>query len=61
MEEQEFSIHTMPSVYVLETTMPQSMIDSVNDYMDEYKHDKNKQSLANTLVGQIDNLVPSSS
>jgi len=54
MEEQEFSIHTMPSVYVLETTMPQSMINSVNDYMDEYKHDKNKQSLANTLVGQID-------
>tara|TARA_R100001443_G_scaffold61594_2_gene71693 strand:- start:869 stop:1573 length:705 start_codon:yes stop_codon:yes gene_type:complete len=54
MTEGEFQIHTMPSVYVLETQMPKDMIDSVNDYMDEYKHDKNKQSLANTLVGQID-------
>ena len=54
MTEGEFQIHTMPAVYVLETQMPQDMIDSVNDYMDEYKHDKNKQSLANTLVGQID-------
>ena len=54
MTDGEFQIHTMPAVYVLETQMPQDMIDSVNDYMDEYKHDKNKQSLANTLVGQID-------
>jgi hypothetical protein len=54
MDGHSFQMHTMPSVYVLETQMPQDMIDSVNDYMDEYKHDKNKQSLANTLVGQID-------
>ena len=54
MTEGEFQIHNMPAVYVLETQMPKDMIDSVNDYMDEYKHDKNKQSLANTLVGQID-------
>ncbi len=54
MTEGQFQIHTMPAVYVLETQMPEDMIDSVNDYMDEYKHDKNKQSLANTLVGQID-------
>ena len=54
MTEGEFQIHTMPAVYVLETQMPKDMIDSVNDYMDEYKHDKNKKSLANTLVGQID-------
>ena len=44
----------MPSVFVLETTMPQSMIDSVNDYMDEYKEKKDKQSLKHSLVGQID-------
>ena len=54
MDGHPFQMHTMPAVYVLETQMPQNMIDSVNDYMDEYKHDKNKQSLANTLVGQID-------
>jgi hypothetical protein len=34
--------------------MPQSMIDSVNDYMDEYKEKKDKQSLKHSLVGQID-------
>ena len=44
----------MPAVYVLETQMPQQMIDDVNDYMDEYRKDKNKKSLAKTLVGQID-------
>ena len=54
MTEGEFQIHTMPAVYVLEAQMPKDMVNSVNDYMDEYKHDKNKQSLANTLVGQID-------
>ena len=34
--------------------MPKYMIESVKDYMDEYKHDKNKQALANTLVGERD-------
>ena len=43
----------MPAVYVLETQMPQDMIDDVNDYMDEYRESKNKESLAKTLVGQI--------
>ena len=47
-------MHNMPAVYVLETQMPQQMIDDVNDYMDEYREDKNKESLAKTLVGQID-------
>ena len=54
MDGHSFQIHTMPSVYVLEAQMPQDMIDSVNDYMDEYRQDKNKESLAKTLVGQID-------
>jgi len=54
MDGHSFQMHTMPAVYVLETQMPKDMVNSVNDYMDEYKHDKNKQSLANTLVGQID-------
>ena len=54
MTEQTFQMHVMPSVFVLETTLPQSMIDSVNDYMDEYKEKKDKQSLKHSLVGQID-------
>ena len=54
MDGHSFQIHNMPAVYVLETQMPKDMIDSVNDYMDEYREDKNKESLAKTLVGQID-------
>ena len=54
MNEHPFQIHNMPAVYVLETQMPQQMVDDVNDYMDEYRKDKNKESLAKTLVGQID-------
>ena len=43
----------MPAVFVLETQMPQEMILDLNDYMDEYRESKNKESLAKTLVGQI--------
>jgi len=50
----QYKFHNMPAVYVLETQMPQDMIDDVNDYMDEYRESKNKESLAKTLVGQID-------
>ena len=53
MNEHPFQIHNMPAVYVLEIQMPQQMVDDVNDYMDEYRQDKNKESLAKTLVGQI--------
>ena len=53
MEGHSFQVHNMPAVYVLETQMPQEMIDDVNDYMDEYRESKHKESLAKTLVGQI--------
>jgi len=53
MNEHPFQIHNMPAVYVLETQMPQQMIDDVNEYMDEYRESKYKESLAKTLVGQI--------
>ena len=53
MEQHPFQVHNMPAVYVLETQMPQQMIDDVNDYMDEYRESKHKESLAKTLVGQI--------
>ena len=49
----QYKFHNMPAVYVLETQMPQDMINDVNDYMDEYRESKNKESLAKTLVGQI--------
>ena len=49
----EVTVHNMPSVYVMETEMPISMVNDLNDYLDEYKEDENKKSLADTLVGQI--------
>jgi hypothetical protein len=48
-----YKMQVLPAVYVLETHMPQKMVDDVNEYMDEYRQDKNKESLAKTLVGQI--------
>ncbi len=49
----EVTVHNMPSVFVMETEMPLSMVNDLNDYLDEYKEDQNKKSLADTLVGQI--------
>ena len=49
----EVIVHNMPSVFVMETKMPISMVDSLNDYLDEYREDENKKSMAGTLVGQI--------
>jgi len=43
----------MPSVYVMETQMPEGMVEDLNDYLDEYVEDESKKSLADTLVGQI--------
>ena len=49
----EVPVHNMPSVFVMETEMPLSMVNDINDYLDEYKETKDKKSLADTLVGQI--------
>ena len=49
----EVTVHKMPSVFVMETEMPENMVKDLNNYLDEYIEDKNKKSLANTLVGQI--------
>ena len=49
----EVTVHNMPSVYVMETEMPISMVNDLNDYLDEYKENQDKKSLADTLVGQI--------
>ncbi len=54
MQEQEVRMMPLPAVYVMETTMPESMVDSVNDYIDEYRKKEDRESLAPTLVGQID-------
>jgi hypothetical protein len=37
----------------MEAFMPTNMVDDINNYLDEYREDKNKKSLAGTLIGQI--------
>ena len=54
MQGQEVKILPLPAVYIMETTMPESMVDSFNDYIDEYRKKEDRESLAPTLVGQID-------
>jgi hypothetical protein len=49
----EVTVHNMPSVFVMQTEMPLSMVSDINDYLDEYKAAEDKKSLADTLVGQI--------
>jgi len=46
-------IHALPSVFILETRMPEKMVDDLNDYLDELLEDEDRRSLAHTLVGQI--------
>ena len=48
-----FRMAVLPAVYVLETKMPDKIINKLNDYMDEYRENKNRQSMSSELVGQI--------
>ena len=49
----EVTVHNMPSVFVMETEMPISMVNDLNDYLDEYVENQDKKTLADSLVGQI--------
>ena len=46
-------IHALPAVFMLETRMPDKMVNDLNDYLDELLEDEERRSLAHTLVGQI--------
>lgn len=46
-------IHSLPAVFMLETRMPDKMVNDLNDYLDELLEDEERRSLAHTLVGQI--------
>ena len=46
-------IHSLPAVFMLETRMPDKMVNDLNEYLDELLEDEERRSLAHTLVGQI--------
>tara|TARA_R100001086_G_scaffold173158_1_gene94783 strand:- start:451 stop:1155 length:705 start_codon:yes stop_codon:yes gene_type:complete len=53
MEKQHYNFHTLPSVFMLETHLPEGMVSTLNDYLDKLMIDENRKSHAGTLVGQI--------
>ena len=53
MEDIKIQVHSLPAVIMLEAQLPDSMIKSLNKYLDKLYKDKKRKSLAGTLVGQI--------
>tara|TARA_Y100000310_G_scaffold197906_1_gene197954 strand:- start:228 stop:935 length:708 start_codon:yes stop_codon:yes gene_type:complete len=51
--QQEYELHTLPSVFLLEAWMPDGMVTGLNAYLDELMHEQDRISHAGTLVGQI--------
>ena len=49
----EIKVHNLPSVVMLECPLPSELVDSLNEYLDEYKKQEDRKPLAHTLVGQI--------
>ena len=46
-------IHQLPSVFLMETQMPDKIVKDLNTYLDNLLEDEKRESLAGTLVGQI--------
>ena len=53
MEPQHFTFHTLPAVFMLEAQLSESMVGTLNDYLDKLMVDQERKSHAGTLVGQI--------
>jgi hypothetical protein len=51
--EQEYKVHTLPAVFLLEAQMPDAMVSGLNTYLDELMEQEDRTSHAGTLVGQI--------
>jgi hypothetical protein len=51
--EQEYQVHTLPAVFLLEAQMPDAMVSGLNTYLDELMEQEDRISHAGTLVGQI--------
>ena len=51
--EQHFTLHSLPAVFMLEAQLSESMVGTLNDYLDKLMVDEKRKSHAGTLVGQI--------
>ena len=49
----EVEVHPMPALFLMETQMPEKMVKDLNTYLDDLLKKDDRESLADTLVGQI--------
>ena len=52
-EDLNMQVHNLPAVVMLECQLPDKLVNDLNEYLDEYKEDPDRKTLAHTLVGQI--------
>jgi hypothetical protein len=53
MESLDYEFEPLPTAYMLNADVPEEMVRHLNGYLDRLREDDNKQSNADTLVGQI--------
>ena len=52
---QEYRMHPLPAVFLMEAILQDEMINDLNEYLDDLLNQENRVSHAGTLVGQIGN------
>ena len=53
MEPQPYTFHTLPAVFMMETQLSESMVGTLNNYLDKLMVDESRIDHSGTLVGQI--------
>ena len=53
MEPQPYQFHTLPATFMLEAQLSESMVGTLNDYLDKLMVDESRVDHSGTLVGQI--------
>ncbi len=52
---QEYKMHSLPAVYLMEAMLPDRIVNDLNEYLDDLRDQEDRISHAGTLVGQIGN------
>ena len=50
---QEYKMHALPAVFLMEADLSDEMVSDLNDYLDDLLQQEDRRSHAGTLVGQI--------
>ena len=49
----EYELFTLPAAFMLQHRLPHQVVTTLNEYLDSLRQNKERESAANTLVGQI--------